>query len=196
MITFTLPLTHVKDVVRSGVAVTIPLILVKNEVKYDRYTFTTLLNGAERWEQICNELRLQTLMSKLILRKEIKKLYLNTVLKIFIRQYRTRAGNHCNCCFIIIFENVLEYVLFRSDFFCLILSGSFSPWSINIPCNDSDAKQWLNNWTMEDWTQARHPVFGAKLSRLQTLSARANKQTTQIWRKQKLLFRTKRSSFC
>ena len=24
------------------------LILVKNEVKYDRYTFTTLLNGAER----------------------------------------------------------------------------------------------------------------------------------------------------
>ena len=56
-------------------------------------------------------------MSRLILRKEIKKLYLNTVLKIFIRQYRTRAGNHCNCCFIIIFENVLEYVLFRSDFF-------------------------------------------------------------------------------
>ena len=133
-------------------------------------------------------------MSKLILRKEIKKL--NTVLKIFIRQYRTRAGNHCNCCFIIIFENVLEYVLFRSDFFYLILSGSFSPWSINIPCNDSDAKQWLNNWTMEDWTQARHPVFGAKLSRLQTLPARANKQTTQIWRKQKLLFCTKQSSFC
>ena len=56
-------------------------------------------------------------MSKLILRKEIKKLYLNIVLKIFIRQYRTRAGNHCNCCFITIFENVLEYVLFRSDFF-------------------------------------------------------------------------------
>ena len=64
-------------------------------------------------------------MSKLILRKEIKKLYLNTVLKIFIRQYRTRAGNHCNCCFIIIFENVLEYV--QVIFFCLILSGSFSP---------------------------------------------------------------------
>ena len=99
---------------------TTPLILVKNEVKYDRYTFTTLLNGAEKWEQICNELRLQTLMSKLILRKEIKKLYLNTVLKIFIRQYRTRAGNHCNCCFIIIFENVLEYVLFRSDFFFVL----------------------------------------------------------------------------
>ena len=61
-------------------------------------------------------------MSKLILRKEIEKLYLNTVLKIFIRQYRTRAGNHCNCCFIIIFENVLEYVLFGSDFFFLIFS--------------------------------------------------------------------------
>ena len=177
LVTLTLPLTHVKDEIKS--------VLAENK-----------LNGAERWEQICNELRLQTLMSKLILRKEIKKLYLNTVLKIFIRQYRTRAGNHCNCCFIIIFENVLEYVLFRSDFFCLILSGSFSPWSINIPCNDSDAKQWLNNWTMEDWTQARHPVFGAKLSRLQTLSARANKQTTQIWRKQKLLFCTKQSSFC
>ena len=121
LVTLTLPLTHVNDEVRTVVAVITPLILVKNEVKYDRYTFTTLLNGAdERWEQICNELRLQTLMSKLILRKEIKKLYLNTVLKIFIRQYRTRAGNHCNCCFIIIFENVLEYVLFRSDFFFVL----------------------------------------------------------------------------
>ena len=178
LVTLTLPLTHVKDEVKSVVAGTTPLIVVKNEVKYNRYTFTTLLNGAERWEQVCNELRLQTLMSKLILRKEIKKLYLNTVLKIFIRQYRTRAGYHCNCCFIIIFENVLEYVIFfEVIFFCLILSGSFSPWSINIPCNDSDAKQWLNNWAMKDWTQARHPVFGAKLSRLQTLSARANKQT-------------------
>ena len=113
LVTLTLPLTHVKDEVKSVVAVTTPLISVKNEVKYDRYTFTTLLNGAERWEQICNELRLQTLMSKLILRKEIKKLYLNTVLKIFIRQYRTKAGNHGNCCFIIIFENVLEYLLFE-----------------------------------------------------------------------------------
>ena len=54
---------------------------------------------------MCNELLLQTFMSKLILRKEINKLYLNTVLKIFIRQYRTRAGNHGNCCFIIIFVN-------------------------------------------------------------------------------------------
>ena len=144
LVTLTLPLTHVKDEVRSVVAVTTPLILVKNEVKYDRYIFTTLLNGAERWEQICNELCLETLMSKLILRKETRKLYLNTILKIFIRQYRTRVGNHCNCCFIIIFENVLEYVLFQSDFFCLILSGSFSPWSINMSCNDSDAKQWLN----------------------------------------------------
>ena len=44
-----------------------------------------------------------TLMSKVILGKEIKKLYLNTVLKIFIRQYRTQAGNHGNCCFIVIF---------------------------------------------------------------------------------------------
>ena len=81
-------------------------------------------------------------MSKVILRKEIKKLYLNTVLKIFIRQYRTQAGNHGNCCFIAIFENVLKYLLFEV-FFCLILSESFSPWSINIRCNDSDAKQWL-----------------------------------------------------
>ena len=191
LVTLTLPLTHVKDEVKSVVAVTTPLILVKNEVKYDRYTFTTLLNGAERWEQICNELRLQTLMSKLILRKEIKKLYLNTVLKIFIRQYRTRAGNHGNCCFIIIFVNVLEYVLFRSEiFFCLMLSGSFSPWSINIRCNDSDAKQWLNNWTMEDWTQARHSVFGAKLSRLQTLSplAQTNKQRRSEEKKAAFLY--------
>ena len=114
---------------------------------------------------------LQTLMSKVILRKEIKKLYLSTVLKIFIRQYRTQAGNHGNCCFIAIFENVLKYSLFEV-LFCLILSGSFSPWSINIWCNDSDAKQWLNNWTMEAWSQARQLVYGAKLSRLQTLSAR------------------------
>ena len=167
LVTLTLPLTHVKDEVKSVVAVTTPLILVKNEVKYERYTF----EWCQRWEQMCNELLLQTFMSKLILRKEINKLYLNTVLKIFIRQYRTRAGNHGNCCFTIIFVNVLEYVLFRSEiFFCLMLSGSFSPWSINIRCNDSDAKQWLNNWTMEDWTQVRHSVFGAKLSRLQTLS--------------------------
>ena len=48
LVTFTLPLTHVKDEVKSVVAVTTPLILVKHEVKYDRYTFTTLLNGAER----------------------------------------------------------------------------------------------------------------------------------------------------
>ena len=87
--------------------------------------------------------------SKLILRKEINKLYLNTVLKIFIRQYRTRAGNHGNCCFIIIFVNVLEYVLFRSEiFFCLMLSGSFSPRSINIRCNDSDAN---NDSTIGRW---------------------------------------------
>ena len=46
MCTLTLPLTHVKDEARSVVAVTTPLILVKNEVKYDRYTFTTLLNGS------------------------------------------------------------------------------------------------------------------------------------------------------
>ena len=64
---------------------------------------------------------LQTLMSKVILRKEIKKLYLNTVLKIFI-QYRTQAGNHGNCCFKVIFENVLEYLLFEV-FFGFILNG-------------------------------------------------------------------------
>ena len=48
LVTLTLPLTHVKDEVKNVVAVTTPLILVKNEVKYDRYTFTTLSNGAER----------------------------------------------------------------------------------------------------------------------------------------------------
>ena len=48
LVTLTLPLTHVKDEVKSVVAVTIPLILVKYEVKNERYTFTTLLNGAER----------------------------------------------------------------------------------------------------------------------------------------------------
>ena len=34
--------THVKDEVKSVVAVTTPLILVKNEVKYDRYKYTLL----------------------------------------------------------------------------------------------------------------------------------------------------------
>ena len=48
LVTLTLPLTHVKDEVKSVVAMTTPLIRVKNEDKYDRYTFTTLLNGAER----------------------------------------------------------------------------------------------------------------------------------------------------
>ena len=48
LVTLTLPLTHVKGKVKSVVAMTTPLILVKNEDKYDRYTFTTLLNGAER----------------------------------------------------------------------------------------------------------------------------------------------------
>ena len=52
--------------------------------------FYNTFEWCQRWEQICNELLLQTLMWKLILRKEINKLYLNTVLKIFIRQYRTR----------------------------------------------------------------------------------------------------------
>ena len=48
LVTLTLPLTHVKDEVKSVVAVTTPLILVKNEVKYERYTFPALLNGAEK----------------------------------------------------------------------------------------------------------------------------------------------------
>ena len=45
LVTLTLPLTLVKDEVKSVVTVTTPLILVKNEVQYDRYTFATLLNG-------------------------------------------------------------------------------------------------------------------------------------------------------
>ena len=70
-------------------------------------------------------------MSKVILRKEIKKLYLNTVLTIFIRQYRTQAGNHGNCCFIVIFENVLEYLLFEVFFFVLSWVDHFPlDWSI------------------------------------------------------------------
>ena len=169
LVTLTLPLTHVKDEVKSVVAVTIPLILVKNEVKYERYTFTTLLNGAEKWEQICNELRLQTLMSKLILRKEIKKLYLNTVLKIFIRQYRTRAGNHCNCCFIIIFENVLEYVLFRSVFFFLswvdhfLLDRSIYHVMIATQNNDSTIGRWKTEAKQDNLFLARN-CRGCKLS--------------------------------
>ena len=74
---------------------------------------------------------LQTLMSKVILRKEIKKLYLNTVLKIFIRQYRTQAGNHGNCCFIAIFENVMKYLLFEVFFL------SYLEWIIFPLINDS-----------------------------------------------------------
>ena len=76
--------------------------------------------------------------------RKLKKLYLNTVLKIFIRQYRTRAGNHCNSVFYNYFWKCSRICTFSKCFFFLILSGSFSPWSINIPCNDSDAKQRLN----------------------------------------------------
>ena len=151
---------------------TTPLILVKNEVKYDRYTFTTLLNGAEKWEQICNELRLQTLMSKLILRKEIEKLYLNTVLKIFMRQYRTRAGYHCNWCFIIIFENVLEYVVIFEVIFFFVLS-----WVDQFPLdrsiyhvmtatqnNDSTTGRWKTEPKQDTLFLARN-CRGCKLSR-------------------------------
>ena len=89
-------------------------------------TNATLLNDVKGESKCAKKLLLQTLMSKLILRKEINKLYLNTVSKIFIRQYQTRAGNHGNCCFIIIFVNVLEYVLFRSGIFVL----SYVEWII------------------------------------------------------------------
>ena len=186
-------MTHIKDEVKSVVAVTTPFILVKNEVKYERYTF----EWCQRWEQMCNELLLRTLISKLILRKEINKLYLNTVLKIFIRQYRTRAGNHGNCCFIIIFVNVLEYVLFRSEiFFCLMLSGSFSPWSINIRCNDSDAN---NDSTIGRWKTEpkQNTLFLARNCRGCKLSLRPRKLTNNAdLKKKKLLFCTKQSTFC
>ena len=39
--------THVKDVGKGVLAVTILLRLVKVEVKYEHYTFTTLLNGVK-----------------------------------------------------------------------------------------------------------------------------------------------------
>ena len=47
LVTLTSPLTHVKDQVTGVVAVTILLMLVKDEVKYEYYTFTTLLNGVK-----------------------------------------------------------------------------------------------------------------------------------------------------
>ena len=39
------------------------------------------------------------------------------------------AGNHSDCCFMVIFENVLEYVFFRSEnfSFCLILEHPRRP---------------------------------------------------------------------
>ena len=46
-VTLTLPLTHVKDEVRGVVAVTTLLMLVKDEVKYEHYTFSTVLNGVK-----------------------------------------------------------------------------------------------------------------------------------------------------
>lgn len=51
--------------------------------------------------------------------------------------------------------------------------------------DDSDVKAYLqlNNRTMEDWTQAGHPVFGAKLSRLPTIFARADKNKIEVGRK-------------
>ena len=159
LVTLTLPMTHVKDEVGCD-----------HTFDISQNTTVTLLQHFWMVSKVRADMQrillLQTPMSKVILRKEIKTLFLNTVLKIFIRQYRTQAGNHGNCCFVMIFENVLEYVLFRSEkFFFSYLDWIISPWSINIRCNDSNTKQWLKNWTMEDWTQARHPVFGGcKLS--------------------------------
>ena len=47
LVNLTFPLTHVKDEVKSVVAVTTSLMLIRIEVQYDRYTFTTLLNGVK-----------------------------------------------------------------------------------------------------------------------------------------------------
>ena len=44
LVTLTSPLTYVKDEAKGVVTVTILLTLVKDEVKYEHYTFTTLLN--------------------------------------------------------------------------------------------------------------------------------------------------------
>ena len=183
----------------------IPLTLIKGVVKYDgnfdfaidaRQRWSQKCSGcdhtfhtSQKWSQIrtlpfwmMSKVRANVqwitstnTYSKLILRKEINKLSLNTVLKIFIRQYRTRAGNHGNCCFIIIFVNVLEYVLFQSEiFFCLMLSGSFSPWSITIRCNDSDAN---NDSTIGRWKTEpkQNTLFWREIvAAANSLSARAN----------------------
>ena len=45
LVILTLPFDARQDEVKSVVTVTTPLISVKNAVKNDRYTFTTLLNG-------------------------------------------------------------------------------------------------------------------------------------------------------
>ena len=130
--------------------------------------FYNTFEWCQGWEQICNELLLQTLMSKLILRKEIKKLYLNTVLKIFIRQYRTQAGNHGNCCFIVIFENVLEYLLFEV-FFVLSWVDHF-PFDLSIydvmiatQNNDSTIGRWKTEPKQDTLFLARN-CRGCKLS--------------------------------
>ena len=49
LVTLALPLTHVRDEVKSVVAVNKSYILVKNEVKYHRYTFTTLVALEISW---------------------------------------------------------------------------------------------------------------------------------------------------
>ena len=107
-------------------------------------------------------------MSKVILRKEIKELYLNTVLTIFIRQYRTQAGNHGNCCFIVIFENVLEYLLFEVFFFVLSWVDHFPlDWSIHdvmiaTQNNDSTIGRWKTEPKQDNLFLARN-CRGCKL---------------------------------
>ena len=113
---------------------------------------------------------------------------------IFIRQYRTRAGNHCNCCFIIIFENVLEYVLFGSDFFLSYLEWIILDRSIyHVMTATQNSDSTIGRWKTEP---KQDTLFLARNCRGCKLSPPAQTNKLRRSEEQKLLFCTKQSSFC
>lgn len=90
------------------------------------------------------------------------------------------AGNHGNCCFITIFENALEYVLFRRvNFpFCLYLE-----WTIFLDLIDQYTMIATQSTTAQSDdgrldTSGTPCFWRLKLSLLQILFPRANKQTS------------------
>ena len=88
-VTLTSPLTHVKDEVRGVVVVTTLLMLVKDEVKYEHYTFSTLLNGVKGDSKYMYALNYFYGLNTHVESDKRKLNSCNTVLRKLKLQYRT-----------------------------------------------------------------------------------------------------------